>query len=436
LSSPPLAYWTPLPRRAAACFAALLALCSAEPARSESALTDDKGVLALGAVVEERGATTRLAFELTRKIDAAAFPVARPERIVVETPELSFRMDPAVGQHAGGKAKGLIRSFRFGQFAPGKSRIVIDLARPAQLLKAACVDGPAGPRLEIDLSETDASAFAAAAEAARARHAAVDAPSAAPAPSPAPVVGDAPVLVIDPGHGGVDIGASGKRGEMEKMIVLEFARALRARLESKRAVRVILTRDDDVFIPLEERVRFARSHDAALFLSIHADTLGEASVEGATVYTLSAKASDAEAARIAETENRADQAAGVLPPAEAEEIGDILLELTRRETKAFSRQFAEALIERWRDAGSLNKNPNRAAGFVVLKAHDVPSVLLELGYLSSERDLARLSSPQWRERAAEATATAIEAYFSARRKAAQSADPAATRAAAQTARPQ
>jgi N-acetylmuramoyl-L-alanine amidase len=395
--------------RFAALFLAALYLLGAAPAGA--AETEPKAPQALGARVEDRGHTAKLVFELTQKIDAAAFPVARPDRIIVDLPELGFRIDPATLSPAG-KAQALIKSFRFGQFAPGKSRIVIDLSRPARVEKAASVDAPTGPRLEIDLSETDAASFAAAAEAARAHLAAAPTPNAPAAPAP----GDKPLLVIDPGHGGVDIGASGKHGEMEKHIVMDFARALRARLESRGQVKVAFTRDDDVFIPLEERVRIARSHNASLFLSIHADTLGEASVEGATVYTVSAKASDAEAARIAEKENRADLSAGVQRPADQEDVGDILLDLTRRETKAFSRQFAEALIGRWRDAGNLNKNPSRSAGFVVLKAHDVPSVLLELGYLSSDADLARLTSPQWRERAADATASAIETYFAAQEK--------------------
>ena len=149
-------------------------------------------------------------------------------------------------------------------------------------------------------------------------------------------VADKPVLVIDPGHGGVDMGATGKHGEQEKTIVFEFARALQAKIEAAAGCSVVLTRNEDVFLPLDERVRIARENNASLFLSIHADTLAEAHVEGATVYTVSAKASDAEAARIAEKENLADQAAGLESKAEVEEVGDILFELTRRETRAYS----------------------------------------------------------------------------------------------------
>ncbi|MEK4033342.1 N-acetylmuramoyl-L-alanine amidase [Methylocystis sp. IM2] len=175
-----------------------------------------------------------------------------------------------------------------------------------------------------------------------------------------------------------------------------------------------MTRNEDIFLPLAERVRIAHHNNAALFLSIHADTLAEGHVEGATVYTVSARASDAEAARIAEKENLADQAAGLESKEESGQVGDILFDLTQRETRAFSAQFSQSLIARWKEAGSLNKNPARSAGFVVLKSYDIPSALLELGYLSSEKDLARLTSPEWREQAAGKTAEAIEAFFAAR----------------------
>jgi N-acetylmuramoyl-L-alanine amidase len=212
------------------------------------------------------------------------------------------------------------------------------------------------------------------------------------------------------------MGATGKHGEQEKAIVFEFARVLAEKIEAGGRLKAVLTRSEDVFVPLNERVRFAHLQNAALFLSIHADTLAEGHVEGATVYTVANKASDAEAARIAEKENLADQAAGLESKAEVEQVGDILFDLTQRETRAYSTQFSRALIARWKEAGSLNKNPSRSASFVVLKSYDVPSALLELGYLSSEKDLARLTSPEWRDHAAGKTAEAIEAFFAGRTK--------------------
>lgn len=385
----------------------------------------DSPISAIAARLEQQKDKARLIFETTAGVAPTAFPVAGPNRIVVDLPEVAFRIDPGVGlgrpaaprprhPRPGLDADGLVTSYRFGLFAPGRSRIVIDLARPAKITYAASDSKLQSARLVIELEQTDAASFAAEA----AKHTASLAPPAAQTRAASAqaqaVTGDKPVVVIDPGHGGVDVGAAGAHGEQEKTIVLDFARTLKAKLEAAGRYQVVLTRTDDVFMALDDRVRFARQNNAALFLSIHADTLGEASVEGATVYTVSNRASDAEAARIAEKENFADQAAGLEHKEDAGDVGDILFDLTRRETRAYSRLFAQTLVGHWKSAGNLNKNPSRSAGFVVLKAHDIPSVLLELGYLSSERDLSRLTSAEWRERAAETTAQAIDAFFSQR----------------------
>jgi len=392
-------------------------------AQAPAAQADAK-VSAIAARIDRHGATTRLIFELTGPTTASAFAATGP-RIVVDLPEVAFLIDPAVGVAAPAPARrwrrataeadaSLIRSFRFGRFAPGRSRIVIDLARPAKAARVESVLRPEGARLEIDLVAESPAAFAAVvAQRLKLLSASTEA-SASPSRSPSGgEPGALPLVVIDPGHGGVDIGASSRRGQMEKTIVFDFARALKAKIEARGKQRVVLTREEDVFVPLNDRVRFARERGASLFLSIHADTLGEASVRGATVYTIAARASDAESARIAEKENLADQAAGVEDNAKTEEVGDILFDLARRETRALGREFARTLLAKWREAGSLNKNPSRSASFVVLKAHDVPSALLELGYLSSEEDLANLTSPAWRDRAAEGVAEAIETYFQA-----------------------
>ena len=339
-------------------------------------------VSAMAARVDQHANETRLLFELSEPVRAEAFAVADPDRIIVDLPEVAFRLDPSIGREAASSASAhaltsLITSYRFGQFAPGRSRIVIELAHPARVLRAESVARPEGARLEIALAPTDAAKFAeAAAEHARAVAEAPAPPQAAERP-PLGDASDKPLVVIDPGHGGVDVGAAGKHGALEKTIVFEFAKTLKAAIEAQGRLNVLLTRSDDVFIALDDRVRFARQHGAALFLSIHADTLGSPNVEGATVYTVASRASDAEAARIAENENFADQSAGLEQKAQAEEIGDILFDLTRRETRALARDFSASLVGKWREAGSLNKNPSRSASFVVLKAHDVPSALLE-----------------------------------------------------------
>jgi N-acetylmuramoyl-L-alanine amidase len=362
--------------------------------------------IALGSRIEAESGQERLIFDLTGPVKISARPLADPDRIIIDIADLEFRLDPSAGRNTG--LSKLIKAFRFGLFAPGRSRIIIDLAQPATIVATRIDPLKGGSRLIIELASTDAASFAAAASAAAK---APDVPPALSSAPPAPRPSGKAVIVIDPGHGGVDTGAIGKHGEQEKAIVFEFARVLKAKIEAEGLFHAVLTREEDIFLPLAERVRRARENNAALFLSIHADTLAAPHVEGATVYTLSARASDAEAARIAEQENLADQAAGLEGKAEAVEVDDILFELTRRETHAYSRDFSKTLISKWKDAGNLNKNPSRAAGFVVLKAHDVPSILLELGYLSSEKDLSRLTSPQWREQAAMKLAEAIKVYF-------------------------
>jgi N-acetylmuramoyl-L-alanine amidase len=229
--------------------------------------------------------------------------------------------------------------------------------------------------------------------------------------------GDAqPLVVIDPGHGGIDNGTQAASGETEKSIVLEFGLLLRDQLEKSGKFRVIMTRTDDTFIPLGERVHLARNRQAALFISIHADALarGDGNAQGATIYTLSEKASDAAAARLAEHENRADVIAGLDLSAEPDDVADILIDLARRETKTFSVQFARALVGEMRNATRLHKVPMKSAGFRVLRAPDVPSVLIELGYVSNRRDLKSLTSDAWRARTATAIAQAVDAFFAKR----------------------
>ncbi len=367
---------------------------------------------------------SRLVFDLTGVVEARVWPMTNPSRMIVDLPDVGFGINPSAGRVDGST---LVRGFRFGQFAPGRARIVVDLLAPATALGVACDPVAGGARLRIDLAPTSTASFAAAARAAgdlsSRRFFALDPQPSGEIMRPA----EKPLIVIDPGHGGVDQGAVAENGTEEKSIVLDFARALRERIEASGHLRAVLTRDEDIFLPLEERVEFARKAKAALFLSIHADTLAAPHVEGATIYTVSRAASDAEAARTAAHENGADQAAGLETQTDYDEVGDILFDLTRRETNAYSRQFAQTLALRWKEAGSLNKNPLRSAGFVVLRAHDIPSALLELGYVSSAHDLSRLTSAAWRERAAAKAAEAIQAFFASAHPLQKLAAPAAQR---------
>ena len=319
-------------------------------------------------------------------------------------------MPPKTGE----VGRGLIKAFRFGLVMQGGSRMVFDLAKPARIEKAFVVDATDGApaRLVLDLVATDRESFL--------RRIAVDSTlSRADLPRAKGVEaknGDPrPLVVLDPGHGGIDTGTKGPGGVEEKDIVLNFAQRLRDRVEKTGKYRVLMTRTDDTFVPLADRVRIARDARAALFVSIHADSLphGEGDAQGASVYTMSETATDSEAARLAEKENRADVIAGVDLKSEPDDVAGILLDLAERETKSLSIQFAHRLVGDMKSATRLHKMPLKSAGFRVLRAPDVPSVLVELGYVSNRQDLESLLSESWRNRTADSIAQAIDSYFAA-----------------------
>ncbi|MDE2577819.1 MAG: N-acetylmuramoyl-L-alanine amidase [Hyphomicrobiales bacterium] len=372
------------------------------------------------ALLQQSPGGATLTFDLNEPLAVEAFLLANPARAIVDLPEARFLIDPGVGRNfAHGRARGLVRSYRFGNLAQGRSRIVIDLGGPAKILRAEArkTDAGGAAQLTIELAPDTDAAFRAASREGQRKLAAIDEAHARARPrpeTPPPGPQGLPVVVIDPGHGGPDTGA--RAGEtLEKTVVFDFARVLAARIDRGGHARAELTRSDDVFIPLADRAKIGQNAGAALFLSIHADTLGGAAyVHGATVYTLSDRASDAVAARLEASENAADKAGGVAASEEQTDVHDILFDLTRRETRLMSRTFANYLAERLKAASDLNKNPIRSAGFRVLKAPDVPAALLELGYLSSKQDLAQLTSQAWREKTADAVAAAIERYIDAR----------------------
>ena len=353
---------------------------------------------------------TRLVVDLSRKIDLHVFALADPYRVVIDIPQVSFRLPSKAGE----TGRGLIKAFRFGLVMPGGSRIVIDLVKPARVDKAFVVDPADGApaRLVLDLAATDRENFLRkVALDQRFAHAQVP-----PSHEQQSSSGDArPLIVLDPGHGGIDTGTKGPNGQMEKDIVLDVAKRLREKVETAGKFRVLLTRSDDTFVPLAERVRFAREAGAALFISIHADSLPhrEGDAQGATVYTLSDTATDPAAARLAEQENRADVIAGVDLKDQPDDVAGILIDLAQRETKTFSVQFADKLVGIMKRTTRLHKAPIKSAGFRVLRAPDVPSVLVELGYVSNKEDLQSLSSDSWRDHTAASMASAIDGYFSA-----------------------
>ncbi|WP_375673440.1 N-acetylmuramoyl-L-alanine amidase [Bartonella sp. TS82HLJMH] len=223
-------------------------------------------------------------------------------------------------------------------------------------------------------------------------------------------------VVLDPGHGGIDGGARGVTGVLEKDVTLDFARALRDELQKDSHITVALTRDSNIFLRLSERVKKAQEFDADLFISIHADTIDLHSLRGATVYTISDKASDAIAKSLAENENKVDLLDG-LPADETLEVTDILMDLTRRETHTFSVNFANSVISSLsKNHINLINNPHRYANFQVLRASDIPSVLIEIGYLSNKEDEKLLNDPHWRKQMAASIAHSIRQFAHYRQK--------------------
>ncbi len=368
--------------------------------------------VAVAVRVTETAGVTRLVFDLSEAVAVYATLTEKPDRLIVDLPEVNFQIEPA----SGGLETGVVRAFRFGLFAPGKSRIVVDLSGPSALrrIDVASIAGGDPSRLTIELSRSDRQTFAAAIRTASPEHETTPPAALAVQPPNSTLPDSRPVVVIDPGHGGIDPGASGVAGVVEKSVVLDFASALASRLSAGDHYRVVMTRRDDSFVSLEDRVRFARDADAALFISIHADTLADPSVTGATVYTASDRASDAEAAHVAAVENQADEVAGLAPGLKEAGVSDILFDLARRETRTYAHQFQRTLTGYWAKIARLNRNPERAAGFKVLQAPDVPSVLLELGYLSSDKDVKLLTSADWREKATASVASAVDAFFAGR----------------------
>jgi N-acetylmuramoyl-L-alanine amidase len=219
------------------------------------------------------------------------------------------------------------------------------------------------------------------------------------------------IIVLDPGHGGIDPGAVSPTGTREKDVVLSFASALRQALVATGKYDVVMTRSDDRFVSLKNRVSVAREKEADLFLAIHADTVRGRDARGATIYTLSDKASDAEAEALAKRENRADIIGGLDLEAETEEITDILIDLAQRESKNHAMFFSKKAVAQLKPLTRMTGKPLRSAGFMVLKAPDVPSVLLELGFLSSKSDEKLLTSAAWQAKIAKAFATAMDSYF-------------------------
>lgn len=396
---------------------ALFVALAAAVAHAEDAVpmpAADGGPVMLGARIVGDDSRVRFVADVSRKVDATVFTLSDPDRIIVDLPEVRF----ALPQLAGTSGRGLIAAFRYGLISPGKSRIVMDLTGPTLIDKTFVVDPADGQpaRLVIDAVPTTRAKFLAATRAYKERQLANAKDTADSGIAAAPGDhGDKPIVVVDPGHGGIDTGARGGGGVLEKDVTLAFGKTLGKLLEASGRYRVIYTRDDDSYISLGDRVDIARRNNADLFVSIHANSFPGGSVRGAIVYTASDKASDQMAASLANTENESDALAGVdVNAADSSDVKDILADLTLRETRNFGVVFARNLIKELGKTTRMFKVPHQEAAFKVLEAPDVPSALVELGYLTNPNDAKLMVTQAWQDKTATAIVKAIDDYFRTR----------------------
>ncbi|MGB6117181.1 MAG: N-acetylmuramoyl-L-alanine amidase [Mesorhizobium sp.] len=335
------------------------------------------------------------------------FLLRSPHRLVIDVPQSVFAIDPEDL-----KPRGLVTSVRYGHLEEGQSRIIIGGKGPFEVeaLDIIANEDGSGYRVVVDIVAASEQKFEAALALQADKTGSTAAPKGDRLGEAAAAIDRKFTVVVDAGHGGIDGGANGLSGTVEKDITLAFATELRDKLRATGRFDVVMTREKDEFLRLDDRVRIARQSAADLFVSIHADTIRVNGVHGATVYTVSDRASDAEAQALADRENLADQMAGVDVSADNQDVVDILADLIRRETHTFSIRFAKSLVGELRQSIDLIKNPHREAGFRVLRAPDVPSVLLELGYLSSAHDEERLKSPEWRMKVADRIVSSISTF--------------------------
>ncbi|MBJ3774797.1 N-acetylmuramoyl-L-alanine amidase [Acuticoccus mangrovi] len=371
-------------------FAALAAMAGRSASAAEAAATSASFTSIDGG--------TRFTLELSEEPVHRIFAVEGPPRLVVDLDHVTFDIAEP------GEASGLVSAYRFGALTPSSGRIVFDLKEPALITRQFYLPSLAGRpgRLVLDLASAAPERFALAAS---------NASAAAEQEEPGAPAKSGPVVVIDPGHGGIDPGAITEDGIEEKDVALAFAKRLRKDLERIPNLTVRLTRNDDRFLSLNRRIRIARAYGADLFVSIHADAAPQDYVHGSTIYTLSERPSDAEAAALAARENLADSVSGSIEPQRQEEVSSILADLLRRETKSYSFEFAEHLITQLGASVRMNSNAHRYARFRVLMAHDIPSVLLELGYLTNAEDTRDLLTEAWQVRASASVAQAVADFF-------------------------
>lgn len=382
---------------------------------------------ATGAKLLTDGNVTTFSIDLTRSLKAEIVTLANPYRVIVDMANVTFRLPAGTGR----EPLGLVSAFRYGLFAEGKARIVLDATGPVVISRAELKPVPGGStmRLAIDLVATDAASFGEGTGAARAAAAAAIAqealtkeqkPTIHEDRTPAPKHRAKPVIMIDPGHGGIDPGAVSTANLYEKTVVLAVAKQLQAALVAKGRYDVLMTRQSDVFVSLDQRLKLSRQTAPDLFISLHADSIDTKgltqAIRGASVYTLSERASDELARLAAEKENASDLIAGLQTAEGAgqDQVRSILIDLLKRETANFSADFSRMLVTKLGKSVPLARDHSRAAAFKVLKQPGSPSVLVELGYLSNSDDEKLMTSPDWQKQVTTAIALAVDAYFGRR----------------------
>ncbi|MBW8640335.1 N-acetylmuramoyl-L-alanine amidase [Hoeflea sp. WL0058] len=349
---------------------------------------------------------TRIVLEFEDKPEFSYHYLDAPHRVVVDFPETVFGFS---GKEA--EPRGLLTDVRYGAMAPGRSRMVVSASGPVQVAESLVLEDDEADsyRLVLDMESISHDEFAALLSKQQ-WYSEEQGESKEPAPGAAADPAHKFTVVIDPGHGGIDSGTRGRNGLEEKEVTLNLGTALKDLLADNSAVEVFMTRTDDRFVSLGDRVRYAREQGADLFVSLHADSIRLRKIRGATVYTLSEKASDDYARDLAQRENKSDAIAGLSFEDEPERVADILIDLMRRETKLFSVRFADSVIENLDGKVELINNPHRYAGFRVLRAPDVPSILVEIGYLSNAEDEKLLQDENWLAEMADLLAKAVDDF--------------------------